>query len=43
MGTTLNVPKPLWKRLRVFAAQKEVSQQSVWLEALAEYLGKKTA
>jgi hypothetical protein len=43
VGTTLNVPRKLWKRLRLYAAREEVSQQSIWLDALSEYLRKRAA
>lgn len=43
VGTTLNVPVALWKRLRNHSTEARVSQQEIWLAALAEYLNERRA
>lgn len=38
VGTTLNVPESVWKRLRNLATNLRTSQQSLWIQALREFL-----
>lgn len=43
VGTTLNVPFALWKRLRNHATDVQMSQQQIWIDALSEYLDERKA
>jgi hypothetical protein len=38
VGTTLMVPVDTWKALRTLATDRRVSQQSLWLQAMTEFL-----
>lgn len=38
VGTTLRVPKSLWKRLRNAATDMEINQEAIWFQALTEFL-----
>lgn len=36
--TNISVPEPIWKAVKNIATDRRSSAQSVWLEAMAEYL-----
>ena len=38
VGTTLQVPVEIWRRLRGMATDRRVSAQSLWLRAMADFL-----
>jgi hypothetical protein len=38
VGTTLNVPTELWRRLRNHSTDVRTSQQAIWLAAMTQYL-----
>jgi hypothetical protein len=38
VGTTLNVPVSLWKRVRNLATHRRVHAQSLWIESMTQYL-----
>jgi predicted DNA-binding ribbon-helix-helix protein len=38
VATTVSLPEPLWKAVKMLAADRRVSAQSIWIEAIQQYL-----